>query len=559
MSWTRISRGLAKNNGIVSTHPILQRMARLQLIQLWLVPYAIWLSLASHSMVESRLTVNLNATGQPFVADTSDLFQAPPLPQEVRNALIVEVKAKENSADCEYLPPAKFVANSAAGNGVIAYISLAETKKAGCQTMYQTAWSIQQNWVPSARLAGYPPVKAMVIGFPKLKKGHIGSPFVDYKQKLARYPIGLPETHVALLDATDDTALETRLDLKDGKPIFATLSPQPGPYNDVFQSRGYLAFTFTLVGISGLIVLYSAWNFVRGIRAGTVGMDFRTAVFLSGLIGMACFAVMLPMQYHSWPRFVLGRFITLVTSCAFLLLLNVWLAMLMPTGQTPGKYSPVRLVLYTLILLLALRILLDVVQIVQPSRVITTIMAIDWYIYALFMLYTAGIFVFYASRFYSAAKLSVAMRSSMVRLMAISLMGAGSFLLKGMTTYAYHHYAKENGEIGFSVVTFVAKYSTTVLRCIAILLVLNVRLPKEGAGQNGENLTMTKVLEGGEGSDYSDFKDHTTRLRGHTEMSETTMVRGQVGAGPGAYQQWTPKAPSPVADSNYAPERFPDT
>jgi len=386
-----------------------------------------------------------------------------------------------------------------------------------------------------------------------LTSGFDGSPRDQYKQHAFTVPTTLPPTHVAILGYTNAKKLIKALGGEDDMTTAsATLYPEPGPFNDAFQSTAYMVFNYGLAAVNILVLLFSAYYVIRLWRAGSPVIDVRVGIFLSGWICTLFLATQLFMRFHAWPRYVLGHLEFLINSSAFFLLMNIWISMLSPTGQIPSRFSPIRLIIYFLVLVVAMRESIDFATLAYTSSAIKPFKQALDYFYFVLMAYVSGVFIFYATRFWTVAKLQGAvsrpLRRSMIHLSVISGIGATSFVIKTLTDYQFHHYLQKHSDVGWTMTVQLMKYAGTMMRSLALLAVIAIRGPGEAGGETDSQLSGGSIFD-------KDFLrvDTESRGRGETDTSDVTAASDLQG---GMLQAWQPKPLSPVVVS-YTPESFP--
>ncbi|KAI9593240.1 hypothetical protein BDF19DRAFT_424687 [Syncephalis fuscata] len=206
-----------------------------------------------------------------------------------------------------------------------AIVSISEKKsykEGGCATMSEAA-NAAINLGKKLSSKGGPSVIAVL--YLLRDKGKVpGAPReVKYTTRMLSFKNELPSVHIAFV-LEDDFRTVVPKSKKQVKSIPVLLQQEPGPWNEVFMSGEFIAYTYILMGITTIFVIRSMFILIGIMRSKKYPAKNRIAIYVSAFIGAILFIVTLPMNSFTEEYQLIYRIMELVLLLSFHLLLLLW-------------------------------------------------------------------------------------------------------------------------------------------------------------------------------------------------------------------------------------------
>ncbi|KAI9226163.1 MAG: hypothetical protein DHS80DRAFT_33017 [Piptocephalis tieghemiana] len=433
--------------------------------------------------VQALLNITVGNVSMPML--TLDYFQSNYPVYALTNSYVMPLSPASPNKDCSFMARAVEINNRAppaisAYSSTFALIAPGMAREAGCNTIAQAAESVAR-YNDQVIAKGFPSISALLYFSPYLIKGVVGGPLSeDYLSHKLGVSDGVPSLRTILLYPTDYLAL-SNVSIADGGRSLPTaiLTQDVGPWNAVFQSSSYVAYTWILFTLNLALVIYATWRLLLLTLNGYFRFDLRTAVFLLGLVSAIFVVIMVPMRRQTYAYFLLQQIATFLFSCGFYFLLLLWSGVLSRV-QVDRSFAPFRMMIYFCLFTSFFTMTLGLVWLnMWPNSGINTARAISRVWIPASQAGIAILFLIYAIRFnlrrhdYNASKDT---RRALTKLAKLSVAGFSSFIMVASVNVALGQNAVI-GKVGSVAAGWIVTDLSSLIRGGAILLVLNVKLP----------------------------------------------------------------------------------
>ncbi|RKP14553.1 hypothetical protein BJ684DRAFT_15124 [Piptocephalis cylindrospora] len=487
--------------------------------------------------VQALLNITIGNISMPML--TLDYFQSNYPVYALTNAYVLPMSFNASKADCTFISPSVEINNRAPSpisslTHSFAVIPPGMANAAGCHTIAQTSEAVAQ-YNDRVIARGFPPISVLLYFSPFLVKGVVGGPLSEeYLSHKVGISDGVPSLRTVILYPTDYVALSNVSVASQGRSLAtAVLTQDIGPWNAVFQSSSYVAYTWILFTINLALVIYATWRLLLLTLNGYFRFDLRTAVFLLGLVSAVFVVIMIPMRRQTYAYFLLQQISTFLFSCGFYFLLLLWSGVLSRV-QVDRSFAPFRMMIYFCLFTSFYTMILGLVWLnIWPNSSIGTARSISRIWIPASQAGIAIIFLIYAVRFnmrrhdYNASKDT---RRALTKLAKLSVAGFSSFIMVSAVNVALGQNAVISN-VGSVAAGWVVIDISSLIRGGAILLVLDVKLPSAssvGTSSSQNNQGYSGSSSGGWGGWSRGWKKalfrntSSTDYRSHNSKGENT-------------------------------------
>ncbi|KAI9593511.1 hypothetical protein BDF19DRAFT_447981 [Syncephalis fuscata] len=423
---------------------------------------------------ETSPTLNINTVG---------FLQTAPHYKEVRGVTIVwpmESKCRFMSVSPPLLESLQQsnLTNFYQSSGMM--VTWTHANHNGCETYTQAA-AAAADFMKSVPSGVFPPFRIMfMILDPTNNAGPYDLPYESINGRLAD---GAPEIDIAFINVADGARYKQLMDTAQAISITFNFRYEPGLWNDVLFSTGYIAYCWILFSIGVIVITYTLGRlvFLLRFRPGKLRLGSKVYIYALGLLTGVLY---LNTQIIFGPGFfntVMWQITSLLSTIAFLFMLLLW-------AQRLNQFYPGKIVLLlklqcygTLAFAIVHVIFWAIVRFMytyadnQKTARINYVASI---ILQVMEFTIAAIFALLAIKFAYGWYRFHMVRDKFMELFLLSLIGFLSFLANALLNIIL---GKSNDLVSYyKFVYFMMLFRNTIslVRVVAILCILGVKIPK---------------------------------------------------------------------------------
>ncbi|KAI9594404.1 hypothetical protein BDF19DRAFT_444717 [Syncephalis fuscata] len=286
-------------------------------------------TLTRNNIVDARLIAYV--ANQTLVLPTSDYFLHHE-PYYTRNGTGILWPFATNTTDCVFrtVDPTNKAVQTAARQAapypdLALFVYWSVASKAGCYTIAQVGKAIEQT-SRELELANLPAVNLIVImNFSNNTAPLWGPGTLVYRTvEPSKIPEGPPEIPLVLLDQW--ASLQFFQTYKPASQLtFRFMEKnEPGPWNELFLSTGYVAYQWIYFAIILALMTYTSVRFGRLVKLKMTPKSFRLAVFIIANINAIFLLVNIVMGAESFAGKLIQLIVSTIAVINFDLILVYW-------------------------------------------------------------------------------------------------------------------------------------------------------------------------------------------------------------------------------------------